>query len=119
MQRNIFDCCHSELALPGLSNVYRHRSQRSQQSRYHTGTEMQADALFEGHALYEEVFCLRKQVGDDQYKRFKCKKLTCEYEASWAIFTTIARPIVGIQPLQRARRPSSLVIRVRALTTFE
>lgn len=44
--------------------------------------------------------------------------LACEYEANCAAFTTIARTIVGPQPLHRVNNPSSLTIRDRALNTL-
>ena len=36
--------------------------------------------------------------------------LACEYDASWAALTTIARPMVGMAPRQRVNRPSSFSI---------
>ena len=34
----------------------------------------------------------------------------CEYDASWAALTTMARPMVGMAPRQRVKSPSSFNI---------
>ena len=44
--------------------------------------------------------------------------LACEYDASCAAFTTIARPIVGRAPRQSVNKPSSLAIRKIASNAF-